>query len=143
MRALIVTNMWPSVSAPALGSFVRDQVDALRELDGIEVEVFAFPPGGYARAARELRRRHRRGDGFDVVHAHFGLSAWPALALRGAPHVVTLHGTDLRHPRSRRITRAALPFLDLVATVSAELAREVPGAGGRRRVAVLPCGVDL
>jgi glycosyltransferase involved in cell wall biosynthesis len=143
MRALIVTNMWPSASAPALGSFVRDQVDALRELDGVEVEVFAFPPGGYARAARELRGRHRRGERFDIVHAHFGLSAWPALALRGAPHVVTLHGTDLRHPRSRRITRAALPFLDLVATVSAELAREVPGAGARRRVAVLPCGVDL
>jgi teichuronic acid biosynthesis glycosyltransferase TuaC len=142
MRALIVTNMWPSASEPALGSFVRDQVDALRELDGVEIEVFAFPPGGYARAARELRRRHRRRE-FDVVHAHFGLSAWPALALRGAAHAVTLHGTDLRHPRSKRITRAALPFLDLVAAVSPELAREVPGAGGRRRVAVLPCGVDL
>ena len=50
------------------------------------------------------------GERFDVVHAHFGLTAWPALALRGAPHVVTLHGTDLRHPRSRRITRAALPL---------------------------------
>jgi len=143
MRALIVTNMWPSASEPALGSFVRDQVDALRELDGVDLEVFAFPPGGYARAARELRRRHRRGDRFDIVHAHFGLSAWPALALRGAPHVVTLHGTDLRHSRSRRITHAALPFLDLVAAVSPELAREVPGAGRRRRVAVLPCGVDL
>ena len=131
MRALIVTNMWPSASEPALGSFVRDQVDALRELDGVDVEVFAFPPGGYLRAARELRRRHRRAR-FDVIHAHFGLTAWPALALRGAPHVVTLHGTDLRHPRSRRITRAALPFVDLVATVSPELAREVPGAGERR-----------
>ncbi len=142
MRALIVTNMWPTASEPALGSFVRDQVDALREIDGVDLEVFAFAPGGYRRAARELRRRHRRDD-FDIVHAHFGLTAWPALALRGAPHVVTLHGTDLRHPRSRRITRAALPFLDLVAAVSPELAREVPGAGTRRRVAVLPCGVDL
>ena len=56
---------------------------------------------------------------------------------------MTLHGTDLRHPRSRRITRAALPFVDLVAAVSPELAREVPGAGERRPVAVLPCGVDL
>jgi len=142
MRALIVTNMWPSASEPALGSFVRDQVDALRELDGVEIEVFAFPPGGYRPAARELRRRYRRGE-FDIVHAHFGLTAWPALALRGTKHAVTLHGTDLRHPRSKRVTRAALPFLDLVATVSPELAREVPGAGGRRRVAVLPCGVDL
>ena len=126
MRALIVTNMWPTASEPALGSFVRDQVDALRELDGVEVEVFAFPPGGYLRAARAVRRHHR-SERFDVIHAHFGLTAWPALALRGAPHVVTLHGTDLRHPRSGRITRAALPFVDLVAAVSPELAREVPG----------------
>src|ERR671937_1033224 len=107
MRALIVTNMWPSASAPALGSFVRDQVDALRELDGVEVEVFAFPPGGYARAARELRRRQRRGERFDLVHAHFGLSAWPALAVRRTPRVVTLQGTEVRPPHSQHITRAA------------------------------------
>jgi teichuronic acid biosynthesis glycosyltransferase TuaC len=142
MRALIVTSMWPSPAAPALGSFVRDQVDALRALGGVEVEVFAFPPKGYARAARDLRRRYRR-ERFDVVHAHFGLTAVPALAVRHATRVVTLHGTDLRHPRSRRITRAALPRYDLVAAVSPELAREVPGAGARRRVAVLPCGVAL
>jgi glycosyltransferase involved in cell wall biosynthesis len=143
MRALIVTNMWPSPANPALGSFVRDQVDALRALGDAEIEVFDFSPRGYARAAHDLRGRHRRGERFDIVHAHFGLTAWPALALRDTHHVVTLHGTDLRHPRSKRITRAALPLLDLVATVSADLAREVPGAGSRRRVAVLPCGVDL
>ena len=143
MRALIVTNMWPSPANPALGSFVRDQVDALRALGEAEIEVFDFPPRGYARAATDLRGRHRRGERFDIVHAHFGLTAWPALALRDTHHVVTLHGTDLRHPRSKRITRAALPLLDLVAAVSADLAREVPGAGSRRRVAVLPCGVDL
>jgi glycosyltransferase involved in cell wall biosynthesis len=142
MRALIVTSMWPGPEAPARGSFVRDQVDALRRLPGVDVEVFAFPPKGYARAARDLRRRYRRVR-FDVVHAHFGLTAWPALAVRHATRVVTLHGTDLRHPRSRRITSAALPRYDLVAAVSPELAHEVPGAGCRRRVAVLPCGVAL
>jgi len=142
MRALIVTSMWPSPAAPARGSFVRDQVDALRALGGVEVEVFAFPPKGYARAARDLRRRYRR-ERFDVVHAHFGLTAWPALAVRRAKRVVTLHGTDLRHPRSRRITRAALPRYDLIAAVSPELAREVPGASAKRGVAVLPCGVAL
>jgi teichuronic acid biosynthesis glycosyltransferase TuaC len=142
MRALIVTSMWPSASAPARGSFVRDQVAALQETPGVDVEVFAFAPRGYARAVRDLRRRYRR-ERFDVVHAHFGLTAWPALAVRHATRVVTLHGTDLRHPRSRRITSAALPRYDLVAAVSPELAREVPGAGAKRRVAVLPCGVDL
>ena len=136
MRALIVTNMWPSPAAPALGAFVRDQVDALRAVGGadLDLEVAAFPPGGYARAVPDLRRRAPA----DVVHAHFGLTAWPALAARGRVRLVTLHGTDVRHPRSGRLTRAVLPFQDLVATASADLALEL---GGRRRLAVLPCGV--
>jgi glycosyltransferase involved in cell wall biosynthesis len=142
LRALVITNMWPSEADPGFGAFVRDQVDALRRIDDVEVDLFAFGPGGYARAARDLRRRHGR-ETYDVVHAHFGLTAGPALVLRGAPLVVTLHGTDLRHPRSGRITRALLRFVDLPATVSAGLAEELAGAGETRRVAVLPCGVDL
>jgi len=145
MRALVVTNMWPTAARPALGRFVADQVAALRRIDGVEVELFAFPPGlrSYPHAARALRRRYR-GERFDVIHAHFGLTVWPALALRGAPHVVTFHGTDLAHPRSGRLSRAALPLVALAATVSASLARErLAGSGTRRRVAVLPCGVDL
>ncbi|HSD78656.1 MAG TPA: glycosyltransferase [Solirubrobacteraceae bacterium] len=142
MRALVVTNLWPTPSEPQRGSFVRDQVAALQALDGVDVEVFHVPPGGartYVRAFGRLRRRYR-GDRFDVVHAHFGLTAWPSLAVRGAPHAVTLHGTDVRHPRSGRLTRAVLPRLDLVAAVSAELAAELPPTA--RRLAVLPCGVD-
>jgi glycosyltransferase involved in cell wall biosynthesis len=145
MRALVVTNMYPTSARPALGRFVQDQVEALRRIEGVDVELFAFRPGlrSYPRAARELRRRYR-GERFDVIHAHFGLTAWPALTLGGAPHVVTFHGTDLAHPRSGQLSRAVLRFVDLAATVSASLARErIAGAGVDRRVAVLPCGVDL
>jgi glycosyltransferase involved in cell wall biosynthesis len=56
---------------------------------------------------------------------------------------MTMHGNDLHHPRSRRITTAALRYYDLAATVSSELAELLPGAGVTRRVAVLPCGVDM
>ena len=145
MRALVVTNMYPTPMRPALGSFVRDQVEALRRIDGTEVDLFAFAPGGagaYLKGTQDLRRRHRR-DPYDVVHAHFGLTAWPAFAASGRAHAVTLHGTDLVHPRSRALTLAALPFLDLVATVSEPLAKEVPGWAVRGQMAVLPCGVDV
>jgi glycosyltransferase involved in cell wall biosynthesis len=143
MRALVVTNMYPTPARPALGSFVRDQVEALRRIDGIEVIVFAFDPGGtaaYLKAARDLRTTHR-GNRFDVVHAHFGLTAWPAFAARGRKHAVTLHGTDLTHPRSRKITLGALPFEDLVATVSEPLAQQLPRWAVRKRQAILPAGV--
>ncbi len=145
MRALIVTNLYPSPSAPARGSFVRDQVEALSRLPDVETEVFAFEPGGgspYPRAARALRRRYR-GSEFDVIHAHFGLTAWPTLALRGAPHVVTLHGTDVVDPRSRLVSFAALPFVDLVAPVSASLAGLLPSRLIDGKLAILPCGVAV
>jgi teichuronic acid biosynthesis glycosyltransferase TuaC len=144
VRALVVTNMYPTPERPALGSFVRDQVEALRRRDDVEIELFAFSPGlrDYPRAAGELRRRYR-GERFDVVHAHFGLTAWPAVAARLGPVVVTLHGNDLFHPRSNRLTRAILPLVTLPAAVSREFSGLVPGAGTRRRVAVLPVGIDL
>jgi len=136
MRALIVSNMRQDSAHPARGSFVRDQVAALRRLDGLEIDLVEGRPGasGYLDLARELRGRR----GYDVVHAHFGLTGYPALVVRGARRAITLHGTDVRHPRSGRLTRAILPRYDLVAAVSEELAREV-GPGTR----VLPTGVAL
>ena len=145
MRALVVSNMYPSAQRPALGSFVRDQVEALRRIPGVEVELFTFAPGGaqaYRHARRAVRRRYR-GIRFDVVHAHFGLSIWPARGAEAELHAVTLHGTDLAHPRSRAITLAALRRVDLPAVVSAPLAERVPRWAVRRPPAVLPCGVDL
>ncbi|HSO99351.1 MAG TPA: glycosyltransferase family 4 protein [Solirubrobacteraceae bacterium] len=145
MRALVVTNMYPRAADPARGSFVRDQVEALRQLPDTEVEVFAFTSAGtssYLRAARELRQRYR-GVRFDIVHAHFGLTIWPSLAIHGPPHVVTLHGTDLAHPRSRLITAAGLPFVQLAAPVSESLMEMLPRTVLRGQVAVLPCGVNI
>jgi teichuronic acid biosynthesis glycosyltransferase TuaC len=144
VRALVVTNMWPSAAAPQRGSFVRDQVEALRRRDDVEVDVLAFPSGppALARALATARARTREHS-YDVVHAHFGLSALPALAARRGPLVVTLHGNDLFHPRTKRITRAVIPFCDLPATVSRAFSRNLPGAGEWRRVAVLPVGISL
>jgi teichuronic acid biosynthesis glycosyltransferase TuaC len=144
MRALVVTNMYPHAHDPARGSFVRDQVEALRHLPDTEVEVFAFTSAGtssYIRAARDLRQRYR-GARFDIVHAHLGLTIWPSLAIPARAHVVTLHGTDLAHPRSRLITAAGLPFVDLAAPVSEDLMRMLPRTVLRGEVAVLPCGVN-
>ena len=141
MRALVVTNMYPSPARPALGNFVRDQVLALQRIEGLDVSVHAFAPGGprsYVRAARALRRRYA-GERFDVVHAHFGLTAWPALAVGADKRLVTLHGNDIYHPRSRPITTAVLGRMDLVGTPTPGFAADVPG---RRTIAILPCGID-
>jgi len=151
--------MLPDAGHPERGRFVRDQLAALRRLAGepaahgeeLDVELYEFPPGAraLAGAALELRRRfaapraRRSRPRLDVVHAHFGLTAWPALAVPARVRALTVHGTDVRHPRTRIATAAALPLMDLVAAVSAPLVQELPGARARRRAQVLPCGVDL
>jgi glycosyltransferase involved in cell wall biosynthesis len=146
--------MRPDAHHPERGRFVRDQVGALRQLPDLDVELYELPPGGAAliEAARWLHRHHggrgQRKERLDVVHAHFGLTAWPALAARARVRGLTVHGTDVRHPRTRVATRAVLPLMDLVAAPTPELAHELPGprgwtAGRRRPVRVLPCGVDI
>jgi glycosyltransferase involved in cell wall biosynthesis len=144
VRALVVSNMLADEAHPERGRFVRDQVAALRRLEGLEVECYEFAPGAraLARAAWDMRRRFA-GQRFDVVHAHFGLAAWPALAVKARIRALTVHGTDVLHPRTRLATRAVLPSIDLLAAASPALAAELPGHAARRRAEVLPCGVDL
>jgi glycosyltransferase involved in cell wall biosynthesis len=151
VRVLVVTNLYPTARRPGLGPFVRDQVEALRAIDGLEVDLHSFdPPGGirpYLSESLTLRRKFRGSD-YDVIHSHYGLTGFCALAVRGAKaHAVTFHGDDLRLGKVAPISRLVARLSDLPATVSAGLARsEAAGLGGpgtRRRVAVLPCGIDL
>ncbi|UJA19674.1 glycosyltransferase [Thermoleophilia bacterium SCSIO 60948] len=147
MRVLVVTNITPDLAAPARGSYVRDQVEALRD-EGLDVELLSFPLGksAYPPAIREIRRRIKNG-GFDLVHAHYGL-AGACAALAGArPLVVTYHGTDVRHPAVGAISRMLSRRADLVSAASLALFSPEGGRPGLTRLpgrsAILPCGADL
>src|SRR3954467_2681985 len=143
MRVLVVTNLWPTPKSPARGGFVRDQVEALQAIDGLDVEVFTFGIGSreYVRASVEARRRYRKHS-FDMIHAHYGLCGWTALPITGAPHVVTFHGTDLAHPWVGPLSRVLAKLIALPAPVSVTLARNgLPSH--EDDLAVLPCGVNL
>ncbi len=146
MRVLVVTNFLPDAAAPQRGRWVRDQVEEVRRR-GVEVEVFGFPPGSrhYIPATGRLRRLLRR-ERFDLVHAHYGLTAWCAQLAGARPLIVSFHGTDVRHgvvgPLSRRLARR----VDLVAAVSRSLFAPEDGRPGLPPLpgsAVLPCGPDL
>jgi teichuronic acid biosynthesis glycosyltransferase TuaC len=137
--------MYPSRTRPELGVFVRDQLEALCRIDGVDAELLAFSPGGplnYLRAIRRLRA-HLRTHAYDVIHAHYGLTGLVARLAGAAPLVVTFHGTDLRHkkvgPWSRRLARR----VEQAAVVSADLGRLLDGVKLKRPLAVLPCGVNL
>jgi glycosyltransferase involved in cell wall biosynthesis len=139
MRVLVLTNMYPTATEPWFGSFVADQVGALREL-GVEVDVAAFDGrrkrrvylAAFARVSRGARRRR-----YDLIHAHYGLTGAVAMLQRWTPVVTTFHGSDVWLSRQRFISwavaRATSPIF-----VSRELARRV----GVDDACVLPAAVD-
>jgi glycosyltransferase involved in cell wall biosynthesis len=147
VRVLVVTNMSPDPSYPGRGSFVRNQVAALREL-GVDITEHWFPPGSrnYLPAIRAVRRILRE-QSFDLVHAHYGLNGWVARLAGAKPLAVTFHGNDVRHPVTGRLSRRLVPSLDLVAPVSRALLEPENGRPGlpeqAGRTAILPCGADL
>jgi teichuronic acid biosynthesis glycosyltransferase TuaC len=147
VRVLVVTNLTPDAQAPGRGSFVRDQIEALRR-GGLDVELFSFPVGKreYPRATRRIRAILRRGR-FHLVHAHYGLAGWCAALAGARPLVVTFHGTDVRHRLVGPLSRSLARRVDLVAGASRALYATESGRAGLPRLAgksaVLPCGANL
>jgi teichuronic acid biosynthesis glycosyltransferase TuaC len=141
MRVLAVTNMYPTDAEPWFGSFVKDQIEAVRRLN-VAVEVFSFDGRrdwrAYASAARTVRKLTATG-AFDLVHAHYGLTGAASLGQRSVPTVVTFHGSDTGYVRwqawlSWLVARLATPVF-----VSKDGAYRL----GCADAAVIPAGVDV
>lgn len=140
MRVLVVTNMYPTEAEPWFGTFVAEQVEDLRAL-GVEIEVMSIDGrrhrSAYAAATAGVRKRVRTG--FDLVHAHYGLTGAVALAQNRLPVVTTFHGSDAGYVPwqlwvSRVVARHTAPIV-----VAPGLAAKLKCAGA----AVIPMGVDL
>jgi glycosyltransferase involved in cell wall biosynthesis len=164
MRVILVSSMYPSAADPALGLFVKRQVQTLREL-GVEVALAVTNRPGrravvrkYLRLGLDVLRRCARP--FDLVHVHWpvmpGLLGWFAARLRRSPLVATVHGAEidpdlvyaleLGWPR-RSLTRAIAGWVlrraDRVIVVGAYLVPVAESMGVRtERIAVINMGVD-
>jgi glycosyltransferase involved in cell wall biosynthesis len=96
VRVLVLTNMYPRPDRPTFGIFVKEQIEDLESLGcTIDLRVIRGDASklNYARAVAALRRIVRDG-GYDVVHAHYGLTGAVAVTQRRCPVVVTFHGSD-------------------------------------------------
>jgi len=139
MRILFVTNMYPTPERPGYGAFVRQQAEQLRRfghtVDVINILGFRSRLH-YLKGALDVLRRTRTTP-YDVVHAHYGLTALPAWFRLHAPLVMTLHGSDVLGGRVERLCSWFMSRLaDAVIVVSEEMRQLIPGI-------VIPCGVDL
>ncbi len=156
MKILIVTNMYPTESQPSNGSFVGSQVDSIRQA-GHAVDVIHIEGGKskreYLDAFGRVRAACRHTD-YDVVHAHYGLSAIPCLVQRRAPLVISYCGSDVfGHTDENGRTlpaSAALAWVQRqvgrraaqVIVKSREMVGVLPGAV-QRMTHVVPNGVDF
>jgi len=143
LSILVVTNMYPTPESPHYGTFVAEQVEALRALDDVDTVEVLFVDGrksafNYVRGVRELRKAVARNR-FDVVHAHHGLAGAVAVTQSQVPAVITFHGSDLSYYAWQRwVSRLAARRAAVNVCVSAAAATKVhPGT------VHLPCGIDL
>jgi glycosyltransferase involved in cell wall biosynthesis len=154
MKVLIMTPIYPTPERPAVGTFVRTQVESLGQA-GVEVEVLhlhgRFRKWNYAKVAFQLRRR-LANDSIDLIHAHIGFAGMVARTQWKVPIVITFHGSDLLGLINAR-GRQAL-FSPLVVAAGKLLARHVDAAivqngkmatllGNKPNVFVISCEIDL
>ncbi len=140
-KVLVVTNLYPHEGAPYFGTFVYDEVQALRAL-GVAVDVF-FVNGranklNYFRSLRAYRQ-HLRARPYDLVHIHYGLTGLVGCAQRQKPMVITVHGIEVVIPGVAQITRLCARRASAIIVTS----RWVEMHLGRRADAIIPPGIDL
>lgn len=147
-RVLCLTNMYPTSERPVAGVFVERQVAALRAL-GHDVDVHVIEGWRTKRAYLDalLRVGHIARRGYDVVHAHYGLTGLSAFLAR-PPLVVTLHGSDalvghVQPALSRVACIRAAAIIAVSRPIAERFARVRRVSFSRVPVHVVPCGVDL
>ena len=142
MRILTITNMYPTEADPTFGTFVADQVAALRAHPRVERCDVLFVDGrasrwNYLRAFAGLHRALRRRPA-DVVYAHYGLTGAIATMQRRVPTVVTYHTGDLELTRwQREVSGIAYRLAADNICVSLHAMDRLPGPAHH-----LTCGVD-
>lgn len=143
MRILTLTNMYPTVAHPAYGTFVSDQVAALRRHPRVERCDVMFVDGrtrrsNYATAFPRLTRTVAQHP-VDVIYAHYGLTGAIAASQRRTPTVVIYHGGDLETTHwQRTISRLAYRLASDNICVSRRAMKNLPGPAHH-----LTCGLDL
>ena len=161
MRVLVVTNLYPTATAPTKGTFVRKQVQALRTA-GVDVSLLhvhreARGRGVYLRLPGAVHRAFADSQP-DVVHVMYGgvMAAVVTASSTLGPVVVTFYGSDLlaAKAKTRGFTRmsalagvrasryAALRASEIVVQ-SRVLAEALPEHVDRSRIWIIPDGIDL
>jgi glycosyltransferase involved in cell wall biosynthesis len=123
------------------GQVVISQGESLKEA-GIEVDYLLSGPGisGYLSAVPAVRRAWKSGR-YDLVHAHYSLSAFVASLAGRFPLVVSLMGSDVHmSPVVRGLSRV---FYRLRWNTTVVKSQKMKDKLGLQAAEVIPNGVDI
>ena len=155
MRVLAVTNLYPTESSPAPGTFVASQIDSLRQL-GVEVELlhvdrFAGGRRVYRSLARDVLQAVNETEP-DLVHVMYGgvMADVVTRKIRDRPVLVSFCGTDVLGTGGRGVIDRVSHRYGVLASRRAgivvkarNLLAALPSQISPSRVWILPNGVDL
>jgi len=95
MKVLFVSGKFPTKSRPGTLAPVKRQLDSLRPyiafIEAYEIEGPSLIK--YFSATSTLRKR---SEGFDIIHAHYGLCGFSAVCSGRVPVVLSLMGSDIQ-----------------------------------------------
>lgn len=160
MRALAVTNIYPTPQSPGSGTFVEQQVVGLRRI-GLDVDVMLVNRaergmGSYFTIRVALRKRIEQFKP-DVVHVMYGgvLAERVTSAVTERPVVVSFCGSDLLGERLSGSLRSFISECGVFAShiaarralgiivKSRNLKEALPATVDRSKVRIIPNGIDL
>jgi hypothetical protein len=120
MKILVATSIYPTSENPALGTFIRTQVEYLKRA-GVEVDVFRLQGQPrklkYLEAPFQLRRR-LSDPSIDLIHAHYSYVGIIARTQWKVPVVVSYCGDDLLGTMNER---GELTFFSRLAVMAGRL----------------------
>jgi glycosyltransferase involved in cell wall biosynthesis len=145
MKVLVITNMYPNPDQPAFGTFVKDQVEALRQT-GIEVDVLFI--NGRQHKLNYLwgifrfwwRLLYKR---YHLIHAHYAITGLIARLQFFYPVIVTYHGGEVKDHSPGWLKFLARRGPRLFNRIIVVNRHEKELIQDNTNVRVIPCGVNF
>ena len=141
MRVLELTNMYPTPERPALGTFVKDQVESVRK-EGVEIDVFVV--NGWKNKLNYIwgifrlwawLLTHR----YDIIHAHYVFSGIIARTQFLYPVVLTHHGLEAFWGWQRFPSALITRLVDKVIVRTQEMKDKL----NCNKAEIIPAGIDF
>lgn len=126
-----------------MSPFIKEQVDTIARVANVRFSVFTVTGRGLSGYAANLPMYYRclRRNGFDIVHAHYGLSGAFACMQSKVPVITTFHGSDVN--QRKQLIRLLARFAMQRSRHSIFVSHDLLCASGAKYGLVIPCGVDL